>query len=98
MQDLVKVGPNFTNVVQRSCTSKSSPNSPAHLGALEALVFLLFKYAFSWFPEQLITFKDISVLSNEDFSFATPVEINLIHFNVTAVLQNKGRFFIPICL
>ena len=27
------------------------------------------------------------------FIFAKPVEINLIHLNVTAVLQNKGEFY-----
>ena len=57
---------NFANVVQRSCTSEASPNWPGsgvHLRALEALVF---KYVFSWFPEHLIIFQDISVLSNEE--------------------------------
>ena len=69
------------------------PGSGAHLRVLEALVLLLFKYAFSWFPEHLIIFQDNSVLSNKDFVFATPIGINLIHLNVTPVLQNKGEFY-----
>ena len=69
------------------------PGSGAQLRAREALIFLLFKYAFSWFPEHLIIFQDISVLSYKDFFFATPIEINFIHLNVTPVLQNKGEFY-----
>ena len=84
---------NFANVVQRCCTSEESPNWPesrANLGALEALVFILFKYVFSWFPEHF--FKTSVFSPMKIFFFATPIEINLIHLNMTAVLQNKGEF------
>ena len=50
-------GQRFANVMQRSGASKASPNwlgSRACLRALEALAFLFFKYAFSWFSGHLL--------------------------------------------
>ena len=50
-------GQNFANVAERSCASGVSSNQPgsrACLRALEALAFLFFKYAFSWFSGHLL--------------------------------------------
>ena len=51
------VAHNFADVVQQSRASEASvnwPGSRAHLRALEALAFLSFKYAFSWFSWHLL--------------------------------------------
>ena len=50
-------GRNFADVAERSRVSAASPNWPgsrARLRALEALAFLFFKYAFSWFSGHLL--------------------------------------------
>ena len=63
IQDLVRGGAPenvariFSDVAQRSGASEASVNGPgsrARLRALEALAFLSFKYAFSWFSGHLL--------------------------------------------